>query len=191
MLYAILACAAWQPVTGREVTPAPKSYADAHRAWTEEVRLYDGFETALIVRATLRTEDLRRAAAREQAYRAAMSDDEYQALLVRELATLGTSHELFFTVMPGERETRTLGGDPESPWRLRLFVDGRPCALEDLERQARPDLLQRELVLQLNPWSDLWTARFSADCGQNGEMAFVISGPQASGELRWDLPATR
>ncbi len=59
-----LACVAHQPVATREIERPDPPYAKVHRRETRELRLYGHLDTELVLRATLVTDELRRAGRR-------------------------------------------------------------------------------------------------------------------------------
>jgi hypothetical protein len=82
------------------------------------------------------------------------------------------------------------GAGPDSPWRLRLQVDGQTCALLDVVAlEPEDDAALRVLYPQANAWSDLWQARFDAACGQAGTATLTVSGAMGAGTLTWTLSA--
>ncbi len=192
LLGAWLACAPRTvAVEGASPRPDPR-YGRVHVEQTRELKLYDQLETQLILRATWRGEAQRRAAVAELAWRGSMTTDEQATLLQAELAELAAAHEVVFASMfsssAGTPDPPIFGDALDSPWRLRLDVDGQPCPLLSVDQVDDPSAAQALLYPQLNAWSQLWIARFDRSCGSAGTARLVVSGSGGSGALTWALP---
>jgi hypothetical protein len=180
-----LACVAHQPVSSRDVERPRPAYADVHRRATKELRLYDHFDTELVLRATLVTDEVRDAGAFELAYRGAMTRAEADAFVAGARADAAGRWQVVFASMRAHDDARQFGTADDAPWRVRLQVGGAPCAPVSVHEIVEPTVAQRVLYPQSNDWADLWTAWFETDCGSAGEVTFSVAGPRASGELRW------
>lgn len=186
-LLALLGCSARQPVGGvypaQPARPWPRVYGD----WTRDLKLYDGFETALLMQATLWDAPLRQAWSAELAWRRAL---DVKAALVADLgsqAEAGAGHEVVFSAQRMEGVSREFGLSDADPWRVALDVNGRPCTPESIARVSDPSPADAARWLQANAWSDLWVARFQTDCGASGEVTLKVTGVHGRGELSWSL----
>lgn len=173
----------------REVAAPDPPYRRQHRAWTRELRLYGELETRLLLRATWVAPSLREAGQRHLAWAAASTRAELEASLARAGQAPG-EHHIVFASMRVDPALATFGAQEDSPWRLRLEVQGQDCALLDVVAlEPEDDATLRILYPQANAWSDLWQARFDAACGQTGAATLTVSGAMGAGTLTWDLPA--
>jgi|GEM_PF-2310977 len=186
-LLALVGCAV-HTVPARPVDRPQPSYVHTHDAWTRQLRLYRQLQTRLVLRATWLGPEERRAGAQELAWRADLSPEEYQALDQAAVRDAAASHELAIASMRIDPADRDLGGDPDSPWRLRLDIDGTPCPLLSITRVDQPTAVQRLLYPQLNAWADLWLARFDPACGSTGTATLTVSGAYGAGQVQWELP---
>lgn len=181
----LLACSSHQPVGPRGV--ARPDYEAALDDWTRELRLYEHFETELLLRATLMTRPFDQALAHELAWRGGWSAEELSARNTEDRARELESHDLLVAVMKTADGHLKLGADPDADWRLRLYVDGRACAPLSLDALEDPPQGLRALFPAANAWADVWRARFATDCGREGMFVLVVSGPSGSGEITWQV----
>ncbi|MCK6507444.1 hypothetical protein L6R53_29445 [Myxococcota bacterium] len=174
----------------REVAAPDPPYRRVHRAWTRELRLYGELETRMLLRATWVGPTVREAGQRQLAWAAASTPAELEAALARAEQADQGSHPVVFASMRVDPALADFGAGPDSPWRLRLQVEGRDCALIDVAPlDPDQDAALRVLYPQANAWSDLWRARFDAACGQAGTATLTVSGAMGAGTLTWTLSA--
>lgn len=185
MIAWLLACAAHQPVSTRET--ARPDYPAAYQAWTRELALYENFETELLLRATLMARPFDEALAAELAWRGGWPQEELAARWAEDQAREAESHDLLVAVTKTAEGHLKLGTAPEADWRLRLLVDGRPCAPLELDQVDDPPQSMRVMFPSANAWADVWEARFATDCGRQGTFSLIVSGPSGSGEITWQV----
>jgi hypothetical protein len=185
ILVLAIACVAHQAVATRGVDEPDPPYQRVHHRGTRELRLYGRFDTELVLRATLLTEEVLRAGALELAYRGAMTAPEADAFVARAVAEAAEHWGVVFASMRAHDDARAFGIGENDPWRVRLFVGDRECTPLAVDRIGDPTAAQHVLYPQANEWADLWTARFAKDCGTAGPVTFSVAGPHASGEMRW------
>lgn len=165
--------------------PAPDDYAADLRGATRELRLYtDGLTTALLLRATRLDAPYRRAQEALRAHLYLLGPAEREAALAASLAEAEAAHVFVFSVDSKWRDELAFGFGDGAPWRLRLFVDDRPCTGESVT-EMEPGPLDARIYPHHNRWSQLWSARFAADCGADGPMVLQVTGPRGAGELGW------
>lgn len=167
--------------------PAPEAYAATVRARTRELRLYEGLTTALLARATYLDADLRRAAEQLRAHLLLLEPALRQERLAAAEAAAAASHEVVLAVASEHRDDLVLGTSPDHPWRVRAFVDGRPCTPEAVERWGDASAVDLRLLPHVTPWDTLWRARFAKDCGDGGLFELQLTGGHGTGELGWRL----
>ena len=165
--------------------PEPAHYDRAVAAATRELRLYDGLTTALLVRATWLDSTFRRTFEAERSHLLLLEPDIRAARLAASLSEAEAAHAFVFSVDSQWRADLRFGFGDEEPWRLRAFVGGQPCTPETVAEIERPSALERALYPHQTPWSQLWTARFSADCGA-GPPLLQFTGPHGTGEVGWE-----
>lgn len=183
-----LGCTPYQSVPTRPENHSRSAWDRTWRDWTEELRLYDQYSTALYVRATWVGPELRDAMVDEIVSREAL-DAATAADLSAAMTEAGQSgHEVVFGAQKMADIPRDFGLSPDSPWHLSLAVAGRPCpglSITKVDTAASPR--DATLFLQTTPWTELWRARFDPSCGRSGEAVLTIGGAYGSGALRWTL----
>jgi hypothetical protein len=187
ILALLFACAARVSV-GDAITadvPAPAHYDATVVAATRELRLYDGLSTALLMRATWLDAGFRRSAEQMRAHLLLLEPAAREAHLATSLAEAEASHVFVISADSQWRAELKFGNGEESPWRLRAFVGGHACTPQGTEERAHPTELDRTLYPHQTPWSKLWIARFSTDCGTAGTVILQVTGAHGTGELGW------
>jgi len=177
-----LACA--RPDGGLAPPTRGVEYAKVHRAWTQELMLDHDFELDLVVRASLLSDDLRRAQA--DALADARLESETARLARHEAwqADRGAWVVVFAAHSPHE-DARRFGLDDDDPWQLRLLADGQVVEGVGVDRVRKPSADQVVMYPQLDRWSTLWEARFVRAAAT--ELSLQVVGPHGRGELTWDL----
>lgn len=189
VVLALLACVPRAPVG--EVTdgvPAPARYAATVRDGTRELKLYDELTTVLIVRATYLGAPMRRAMEAQRAHLLLLEPAARDARLATAEAEAAQAHTVVFSAASELDDALDFGAGEDMPWRVRAFVDGRPCEALAVEPRA-VEPLDRALLPHLTDWDELWEARFSRECGERGQFELQLTGPRGVGELAWALPA--
>lgn len=165
-----------------------RAYDAVYDAWTEELKLYDGLATALIVRATYHSDALNRA---ETARWALLTAADAAAADAR-IAAAPVEHVVRFTAASQWQGDLSFGTDADGQaartgWGMRFSAAGHPCdGPASFTRVARPTALDRALSPRMTPWDQLWEARFSRQgCEDAGEWTLEIGGAHGRGTLRW------
>jgi hypothetical protein len=187
ILLPLLACAARVAVGDgiADDVPAPAHYDRSVAAATRELRLYDGLSTALLMRATWLDPTFRTEEEAERAHLLLLEPPAHEARLTASLAEAATTHVFVLSADSQWREDLKFGFGEDAPWRLRAFVDGRACTPVATEEVKTPTALDRSLFPHQTPWSHLWIARFSTDCGASGKLILQATGPHGTGEMGW------
>jgi hypothetical protein len=180
----LLACNPHQPLQETPVPSVPR-YGQLVEEWTREERRYSGLETILIARATWQSPELVEAREQQRAFyllrNVEVVDNETDSYKLDALETWQ-----FLFAGSSDLDPRPEFSEEDSPWRLRLLVNGKECTLKSLEERS-PDLMDKALYPWITPWNNIWELRFERDCGRPAEDKPVlqVSGPRAAAELRW------
>ena len=185
MFLALLACGSTLP------EPLPNEprvvYEFVHERWTRELHLHKQFETQVVVKATLLTEELARAQALTVS-RARFEDPASYA--ERRDAAIAESEAHWVVVFTGNapppRYADTFALDDSADWQIHLEADGRRVDPVDLERIWEPTADQELLYLQLDRWSKLWVARFEKPSAAD-RVDLLVVGPYGHGKMSWPL----
>lgn len=196
---ALLACGpAYRAPTGSEIYEAgggQAAYSRALRRWTREIRLYDKWETSLLMRATYKSEPFRRAWSHEYARRYVLPQEDHALLLQRELEDASRFHEILFAAWANDsRQGDFVGKDP--PWKVRLVGDGgrtvEPLVLRPIRK---PNTQMLRLYPYITAHDRVFLAKFPV-LGPDGmllvtpdspDLKLLVAGVVHRGELVWDL----
>lgn len=161
-----------------------RTYKRALKEHTEELVVYQGFETALILRATLLTPGFRETYAQERKALTGTTAEEHADYLRRSREDALAYHEVVFSADSPMGLERF--GTDESGWTLRLEADGKPQALVTVFEVNKPTSVQQALFTHLNIWSNLWVARFARTVDAPSQVSLHIGSGFGNGTLTWE-----
>ena len=196
---ALLACGpVYRTPTGSEIYESgggQVAYTRALRRWTQEIRLYDKWETSLLMKAVYKSEPFRRAWSHEYARRYVLPQEDYALLLQRELEDESRFHEILFAAWANDSLQGDFVGD-DPPWKLRLVGDdGRTVEPLVLRRVRKPNTQMLRMYPIITPHDRVFVAKFPV-LGPDGmllvtpesrEIKLQVAGVVHRGELVWDL----
>jgi hypothetical protein len=162
-----------------------RSYLDAHDEWTREIRVYNGFFTALLARGTWLSPEFRQALAEERRRVFDPTPEDHQAFLARMAEEAARWHELVLGVDSPFDEAETYGAQGDDRWNLRLTADSVELPCVEVSHVRKPTPLQRDLYPQVNLWSALWVARFENKAPNPQELVLHVGGGYGNGEMAW------
>jgi len=195
----LLACGpAYRAPAGSEIYESgggQAAYSRALRRWTQEIRLYDKWETSLLMRATYKSEPFRRAWSHEYSRRYVLPQEDYALLLQRELEDASRFHEILFAAWANDsRQGDFVGADP--PWKIRLVGDqGRTVEPLVLRPIRKPNTQMLRLFPYITAHDRVFLAKFPV-LGPDGmllvtpdsrELTLQVAGVVHRGELVWNL----
>lgn len=160
-----------------------RSYKKALREDTRELVLYQGFQTALIMRATLLTPEFRGAYAEERRRLTGTHTEEHADFLRRNEEDAAVYYEVVFSSDSGLPEHHF--GTTDQGWRLRLEADGQAQELVTVHEIRDPTTVQRALFKHLNIWSELWVARFAKTVNAPRVVELHVGSGYGHGTLTW------
>lgn len=183
MLALSLACATTLP------DPLPNEprvvYEFAHERWTRDLHIVSQFETQVVVKATLVTDELAEAQALTIS-RARFEDSEtYQ----RRYQTGQDLAEDYWTVVftanaPPPHRADSFALDDTADWQIHLEADGARTTPVELERIWEPTADQVMLYTQHDRWSKMWSARFERTADAD-RVEMLVVGPYGNGKIHW------
>lgn len=153
------------------------AYARLVAEETAEVRVYDGWYTALLLRGTRVTASLRAA----QAGRLAEVTGGAGEMEVPEGIEIVLSASTQFA------KELNFSATGETPWTVLLSANGKSCALP-LELLVEKKVLpgERTLFPHITDWDKVFRLRYAADaCGGAEPDALRVVGARGEGTLRW------
>lgn len=162
-----------------------KDYVQLYEAHTRQLLIYQGFATALNLRATLLTPRFRRAIAQERSRLLGPIDADEQAFLDRLMSDGEAYHEVVFSADSGLDEGGRFGTTDDG-WILELLADGQPQPIVTVYKVRKPNPMQRSLYPHFNVWSELWIARFERNVPDPRVVELRVGSGYGHGELRWE-----
>ena len=180
-------------------TGGAAAYSRTLRAWTKELRLYDRFETKLLMRAVFKSQRFRTAWSHEYARRNILPSETYALLRERETDDAARFHEILFAAWAGDSKGGHFIGD-DAPWTIRLVGDdGRTVSPLLINRIKRPSTELLTLFPFITPHDRIFVAKFPvlADDGtpliseQSRDLTLQVAGVLARGEMVWPLRRPR
>lgn len=161
-----------------------RTYERGLRTWTDELRIYRGFQTALLLRATYLDSPMRRLLADERRRLVNPIQADHEAFVARMAADDAAYHDVVFsaqTPMPAAKRF----GEADTGWVIWLEADGTREEMVSVEWIRRPSALHRELYDHMNVWSELWIARFARTVEDPDEVVLHIGSGYGNGDVRW------
>ncbi|MEE9590990.1 MAG: hypothetical protein V3W26_00605 [Thermodesulfobacteriota bacterium] len=179
-----------------ELRPSGLSYTEALNRWTREGRIYDGFESRLVVYATYRGWEFREAYVREYVKRYEMDSYQEDKLLADESADYEAVEEFFLAVSTHDTKWNDLDNN-NSIWNLYLKNDrGERVNPIDIKRVDEDSPLIKKFYPQMDLWSYGYIIRFPKYAGV-GEtpllgddtisFELIITGVLGKTEMGWRL----
>ncbi len=155
-----------------------RAYEAAVRSSTSEVRLYDGWYTALLARATLVTPEVAAFQAERVAHLTANLGEALPPPEGIEVVLSAASHW---------KEALQVAGDGSAPWTVTLRAGQRACAgAPSVTVLKKPSELDRTLYPHITDWDRVFRLRWSSDaCGGEAPSAMDIQGRHGVGEFTW------
>lgn len=152
-----------------------QDYIHAHNTWTQTRRVYDGWDNALTLRATLLSSEMRNARAAREADMRGESVD----------ADLAGADALTFvlTIATASRDDDELVGVQQA-WTFHASQNGTACAAPTLTKVKFPTPEDRGLNPHMTRWDTLWLARFDG-CTAKGTIALTVDGPRGHAAMEW------
>lgn len=154
-----------------------RDYARAILAATEEARVYDGWYTALLVRATRVDEALRATQA------------EHVAAITGQDPAEVTGTDLVLAVSGQFKDELRFASDGSTPWTARVSAGGSPCRDVEVTTRKKPSTLDEALYPHLTSWDQLVILHLEpAACDGREPDGLLLTSARGRAELRWAAP---
>ena len=179
-------------VAGLLVAAGPRrTYEKALRSWTDELKIYRNFDTALILRATYLDAPVRALLAAERRRLVNPTPEDHAAFEQRMAKDNERFHDIVFSAQTPMPAASTFG-EADTGWVIWLEADGQRQNLVSIERIRKPTPLHRELYAHMNVWSELWIARFDKTVTDPDSVVLHIGSGYGNGDVAWrDLDRRR
>lgn len=186
-------------LAGAELYPTDgaERYAAALDTWTREHRVYDVFETVLILKGTLLTPSFQEAYGLELARRQVQPAAERDATVEKALSDVSSEVRVLFTAS-SPLHSRLRLHRTDSVWKARLIDgEGRSAPPSLVQPYAHLSRLEPSILFPyITRWDEAYLAHFplhpdGAETpflgGTNRELIFQLAGQPGAGELRWSV----
>lgn len=163
---------------------ARRAYLRAHGSVTEKLVIYEGFHTAVLMRATLIEPVFVDALAVERARLLGPALKDPQAVIEEMRLDRAGVFEVVFAADSGLPFGEEFEPD-ETGWSLVLEADGVDQPLVTVEHIRRPSPMQRSLFPQLTIWAELYVARFERTVPDPAVVELHVGSGYGHGTMIW------
>ncbi|MBM4389852.1 MAG: hypothetical protein FJ090_01910 [Deltaproteobacteria bacterium] len=154
-----------------------RDYARTVAAATEEARVYDGWYTALLVRATRVDEALR------------ATQSEHVAAITGQGAAGAAGTDLVLAVSGQFKDELRFGTDGTTPWTARVSAGSTSCRDIEITTRKKPSTLDEALYPHLTAWDQLVILHLDPGaCGGREPDGLLLTSARGRAELRWAAP---
>ncbi len=189
-------CARISRFVGSAVPYHTESYKTVCDAWSRESRIHRGLEVELIVSATFKSKEFRRAYAEEYARAYKLTPEKKKQFVDNQLEATTRGHEfLMATFVPEEKWDDF--NHPNSVWKLYLVNDQNkrvePVEVRSVRRQ---DAVTPHFFPYVTPWKSVYKVRFPCNIPTTDQpiiaentkgIKLVITSVLGTAELGWKL----
>lgn len=167
-----------------------RHYLRAHAAVTEKLLIYEGFHTALLMRATLIDPVFVDALAMERARLLGPALQDPNALIEE----MRLDREGVFEVVFAADSALPHGEQfliDEPGWSLVLEADGVEQPLLTVEHLRDPTPMQRALFPQVTIWAEMYVARFRRTVSRPDLVELHVGSGYGHGTITWERTRRR
>ena len=171
-------------------------YKAVFETWTQEDRIYKGFDCKLIAAATYKSIPFRRAYTWEYAKHYRLSLEEKDKLLKDQLDAANTYNEFIFAAYVPDKKWDDFQ-EEKSTWKIVLGVDSEARAAPvEIRRLERNNVVLKHFFPYVTPWKSVYLLRFPANRRNSEEglegdrsrtMTLSVSSVLGSAEMIWML----
>jgi hypothetical protein len=164
------------------------AYRSTLDRWTRKASIHKGLGTELLVTATYKAEEFRRAFAREYGRLYMQTPQENQKMIDDQVSAAKDYDDFIVAIYTPEREWDDFA-ERDSLWKVYLIRDGR-LRLEPLEiRKVKKDrILSESFYPFISPWSTVYDFRFKKeDQYASRSLELILTSPSGLATLKWDF----
>jgi hypothetical protein len=165
-------------------------------AWSREDRIHRGLEVELIVSATFKSEEFRRAYADEYARAYMLTPEAKKQFLEAQLMAATHGHDFLMASFVPERNWDDFG-KASSMWRLYLVNDQNERVVPvEVRKVKRKDAVIPHFFPYITPWKSTYTIRFPYNIPATNlpiikdttkSVRLVITSVLGAAEMEWKL----
>ncbi|UCD86653.1 MAG: hypothetical protein JSV01_02425 [Desulfobacterales bacterium] len=189
-------CAQISRFVGSAVSYHTETYKTVCDEWSREARIHRGLEVELIVSATFKSEEFRRAYAEEYAKAYRLTPEKKKQFVDDQLEAATRGHEFLMAAFVPEEKWDDFD-QPNSVWKLYLVNDQNervePVEVRSVRRQ---DAVTPHFFPYVTPWKSVYKVRFPYNIPTTDqpiieentkEIKLVITSLLGTAELGWKL----
>ena len=173
-----------------------ETYKEICNEWSREARIHRGLEVELIVSATFKSEEFRRAYAAEYAEAYRLTPGEKKRFVEDQLKTGIHGHEFMMASFVPEKKWDDFD-KLKSVWKLYLVNDQQERVVPiEVRKVKRQDAVIPHFFPYVTPWKSIYTVRFPCKVPATNQpiiknstnaIKLVITGVHGTAEMGWDL----
>lgn len=178
------------------VSHASAEYTDVFDTWTREARIYEGFETKLIAKATFKSEAYRQAYTDEYTRLYKIKGLEYEKFKTDQQSAAGEYHDFVLAVFVPHKSWDTFSKE-ETMWKIFITRDNeQQVAPLEIRKLKKKDPVLGYFFPYVTTWKSMYHLRFptkdpATDMqiidAQSSGLSLVMTSVIGSAEFNWVL----
>lgn len=171
-------------------------YLRTFEQWTREARIYRGFDMELIVSATFKSPDYRRAYAKEYAQTYLLSDEEERKFERDQLKAAEEFHDLVMAAFIPDDKWNDFE-KKHSSWKICLVNDKNDrLSPVEIRKLSKKDPVIGQFFPYVSPWRQVYALRFPVKVRGRAEdfigpdtrsITLTVTGVRGTCEMVWGL----
>ncbi len=173
-----------------------RAYKKVSNAWTREARIHSGLQVELIVSATFKSAEFRRAYTDEYATAYKLTPEEKEAFWDDQLTAATSGHEFVVASFVPDKKWDDFD-KAQSMWRIYLINDNNERVTPvQVRRVKKNDAVTSHFFPYVTPWKSIYTVRFPWTVSETNEaiikggttdVRLVIASVVGTAEMRWQF----
>ncbi len=173
-----------------------ETYKNICEEWSREARIHRGLEVELIVSATFKSEEFRRAYVDEYAKAYKLTPDQKGQFMEDQLEAATQAHEFLIASFVPEKKWDDFD-KADSMWKLYLLNDGNERVVPvEVRKVKRQDAVTPHFFPYVTPWKSTYIVRFPCSIPTTNQplvkdntkgIKLVITSVLGTAEMGWKL----
>ncbi|MBW2317084.1 MAG: hypothetical protein JRD47_10685 [Deltaproteobacteria bacterium] len=173
-----------------------ENYRKVYDKWSREARIHRGLEVELIVSATLKSREFRRAYSEEYAQAYKLNSQERSQYIENHVGATKLGYEFLMSTFVPQKEWDDFE-KAQSMWKLYLVAnEDQRMAPFEIRRIKRKDAVRSHFFPYITPWKSIYVVRFPYCVLKNGkgligndtrQIKLVITSIVGTAEMVWNL----
>ena len=185
-----------QPIQYTPDSRFDPEYQQVFEDWTQEDRIYKGFDCKLIAAATYKAMPFRRAYTQEYAELYRLNPAEKDKFLKDQEDAAATYIEFIFAAYVPDNQWDDFQ-EEKSTWKIDLSIDGGArVAPVEIRKMERNNVVLKHFFPYVTPWKSVYLLRFPPTRRDTGEalvedhsrlLTLSVSSILGAAEMTWEL----